>query len=350
MPLYLTYPTWIQPQIIPGLPFQWYGMMYLVAFGLSYLLMRVQVRERRLELPEGQLSDFFFWGILGLLIGARLFATLVFEESGFYWRNPHRIVWPFDESGRFVGIQGMNFYGGLLGAVAGFWLFSRRTRVPLLEWGDMLVAGVPLGYTFGRLGNFINGELYGRVTTVSWGVVFPYAERFRAGETWVQEIAAEIGMTLPDDPAALVNLPRHPTQIYEALTEGVLAWVVIWFFVRKRNPFPGFIVAFYVLWYGAWRFLIDYFRMPIGSDYFIRLASDPSIPPYRLLTPWNFILSQVWSFAMIVAGAALLVIFYRVHRRGNASGVTAAGATAGAGAAPRSTARKVRKKISKAGR
>lgn len=307
--LYIQFPEWIRPEIIPGLPFQWYGLMYLVAFAITYWLTRVQVRERGLGIPDDTLLDFFFWGIVGLLLGARIFATLLFEESGFYFRNPHRIFWPFGADGSFSGFQGMNFYGGLVGAVVGFVVYARAKKLDILTLGDMIVAGVPLGYTFGRIGNFINGELFGRVTTARWGIVFPAAESFPASEPWVAETMAAIGMEAPADPAALVNLPRHPTQLYEAFTEGVLAWLVIWFLIRKRVPFRGFIIAFYVLWYGAWRFLIDYFRMPLGSDYVIRLAADPTIPPYRLLTPWNFILSQVYSGLMVIAGVALLIGF-----------------------------------------
>lgn len=309
MALYIQFPEWINPRIVPGLPIQWYGLMYLLAFAITYVLTRYQVREQQLAIPDEQLLDFFFWGIVGLLVGARLFATLIFDESMFYWRNPHRIFWPFGADGQFTGLQGMNFYGGLLGAVLGFGIYARIKNLDLLRLGDMIVAGVPLGYTFGRLGNFINGELFGRVTTVPWGVVFPNAQRFAADEPWVQETMNEIGMPAPETTEALVNLPRHPTQLYEALAEGVLAWLVIWFIVRKRIPYRGFIVAFYVLWYGAWRFLIDYFRVPLGSDYWLRLAADRSIPPYRLLTPWNFIASQFWSGLMILAGIGLMFAF-----------------------------------------
>ena len=315
MVLYIPFPEWINPEVIPGLPFQWYGVMYLIAFALTWFLTRYQIREQGLDISDNQLIDFFFWGIVGLLVGARLFATLIFDETWFYWRNPHRIVIPFDDRGNFTGLQGMNFYGGLLGAVVGFGIYARVKRLDLLRVGDMIVAGVPLGYTFGRIGNFINGELFGRVTTVSWGVVFTNARRFSVTEPWVRETMEAVGMPFPADPAAMVNLPRHPTQLYEGFTEGIFAWLVIWFFVRKRIPYRGFVVAFYVLWYGAWRFLIDYFRMPLGSDYWIRLAADPAIPPYRLLSPWNLIASQAWSGLMILAGAGFMVAFAWWERR-----------------------------------
>lgn len=315
MMLYLEYPDWIRPEIIPGLPFQWYGLMYLVAFAVTYVLFVYQVKERRLDIEEDTIANLFLWTILGLLVGARLFATLIFDETGYYWRHPLRIFWPFDQQGRFVGLQGMNYYGGLIGAVVAVVAYVRHKKEDLLEWGDMLVAGIPLGYTFGRLGNFINGELYGRVTTVPWGMMFPKARRFEVEQSWVQEVLAATGLEASGE---MVNLPRHPTQLYEAITEGIISWVLIWFVFRKRRPFPGFIIAFYVLSYGVFRFAIDYFRMPLGSDYLLKFGGD-SIPPYLLLTPWNFITSQLFSFAMILAGLLLLFYFRSLRKDANAA-------------------------------
>jgi phosphatidylglycerol:prolipoprotein diacylglycerol transferase len=301
--LYLNFPTWLRAEIIPGLPFRWYGLMYLIAFAISYLLFMVQFRERKLETDQDTVINFFFWGIIGLLVGARLFSTLFFAGDFRYWREPWLIFWPFRD-GRFVGLQGMNYYGGLVGAIVGFVIYARVKKIDIFDWGDMLLAGVPLGYTFGRLGNFINGELYGRVTTAAWGVVFPYAQRFPASEDWVQEYAAKAGIDA--SASDLINLPRHPTQIYEGLTEGVLLWLVIWFFLRKRKPFNGFIVGFYIVAYGVFRFVIDYFRMPISArDFALRLV-DNGIPVYFVQTPLNFIPSQFYSLAMIAGGALFL--------------------------------------------
>ncbi len=342
MHLIIPFPQFLQPEIIPGLPFRWYGMMYLVAFAITYVLTLYQVKQRRLEVSTETVTDFFFWGIVGLLIGARLFSALIFDETGYYWRNPLRIFWPFDESRRFVGIQGMNYYGGLLGAVVGFMIYGRRKGLDVVDFGDMMTAAIPLGYTFGRVGNFINGELFGRVTTAPWGVIFPHAQEFPAGESWVQETARAAGLSVPADPSVLVNLPRHPTQLYEALFEGVIAWLVIWFFLRNRRPFRGFIIGIYVLSYGAFRFVIDYFRMPLGSDYLLRFASDPSIPPYRLLTPWNFIASQAWSLLMVVAGIVILIVFKRLSLQA-AEPTADAGETESRGG----SRRKLRKRINR---
>lgn len=313
---FVRYPGWIQPQILPGLPLRWYGLMYLAAFVTTYLLFIYQVRKRKLDVSNDSILNFFFWGIIGLLIGARLFATLLFDPTHTYLSRPWLIFWPFDERMRFVGLQGMNYYGGVVGAGTGFWLYCRRKRIDLLDWGDMLVAGIPLGYTFGRLGNFINAELFGRVTTLPWGMIFPDAPGFPAGQQWVQESASAAGL----DPATaavngMINLPRHPTQIYEGLVEGIILWLVIWLAFRRHKPFNGFVIGVYIIGYGIARFFLDYFRMPINTDSFAITLAHVNNPAYLLVTPLNFTNSQVYSFVMILAGAAYLILLPRIQQR-----------------------------------
>ena len=309
---YLQFPGWLSAEIIPGLPFRWYGMMYLVAFAISYLLFTVQVRQRKLDLDKDLVLNFFFWAIIGMLVGARLFSALIFEQSGFYRRQPWLIFWPF-YNGQFTGLQGMNYYGGVVGAVIAVIIYSKSKKINVLEWGDMLWAGLPLGYTFGRLGNFINAELYGRVTKASWGFLFPTAQRFSAGEEWVRTWASDVGLPVGDG-QTLVNLPRHPTQIYEGLLEGVVLWLILWFLVRKRKPYDGFIIGLYIILYGVMRFFVDYFRMPISAaDFAMRLSGD--LPVHFVQSPLNLIPSQLYSLAMIVGGAVFLGIAARLHMR-----------------------------------
>jgi phosphatidylglycerol:prolipoprotein diacylglycerol transferase len=318
MPLLaLPYPSWLSPEIIPGLPFRWYGLMYLFAFGTAYLLFNYQVKEKDLKLPQDDITNFFFWTILGLLIGARILAALVYDTSGKYLANPFLIFWPFDNKFRFTGLQGMSYHGGLLGAVTAVVLYCRIKKYSTLEWGDMLVAGIPLGYTFGRLGNFINGELYGRVTSAPWGMYFAQARKFSANEPWVREIAARVGIPL-NNPNALVNLPRHPSQLYEAFFEGIFLWAVLWFLVRNRRHFKGFIIGVYMIGYGTIRFFIEYFREPDqGIEFPIRLSSLEN-PPHLLVTPWNFTTGQILCLLMILGGTAALIIFHRLNKAGRA--------------------------------
>jgi phosphatidylglycerol:prolipoprotein diacylglycerol transferase len=291
-------------------------MMYLIAFVISYLLFMVQVRQRKLELDQDLVLNFFFWAIIGMLLGARLFSTLFFDKTGEYLSKPWLIFWPF-RGGQFIGLQGMNYYGGVVGAVIAAVIYARSKKINILDWGDMLLSGVPLGYTFGRFGNFINAELYGRVTKASWGVLFPTAQRFSAGEAWVTDWASEVGLAM-NEGQSMVNLPRHPTQIYEAILEGVILWLVLWFIVRKRKPFDGFIVGLYIVLYGVIRFGVDYFRMPISaSDFALRLVGDQ--PVHFVQSPLNLIPSQFYSLAMVLGGAVFLVIARRMKDRTSAT-------------------------------
>lgn len=328
----IPYPAWIRPEIIPGLPLRWYGLMYLVAFAITYLLFNYQVKQRELDVDKDTVMSFFFWGIVGLLVGARLFATLFFDASGRYLLQPWLIFWPFGKNMQFTGFTGMNYYGGLAGALAACIIYARVKKLSILDWGDMLAAGIPLGYTFGRLGNFINGELYGRITTAPWGMIFPHARKFPAKEQWVREFAEKCGLVIEEN-ATLVNLPRHPTQIYEGFLEGILLWLVIWFVFRKRKPFHGFLMGIYIIGYGVVRFFVDYFRVPLRDDFAIKLVAVDN-PPYLLLTPWNFLASQIFSFLMMLGGILFLVVLKRYWDR-----------KAEIGDKPRVSMRKLRKKI-----
>jgi phosphatidylglycerol:prolipoprotein diacylglycerol transferase len=317
MALAIPFPTWIKPEIIPGFPMlRWYGLMYLVAFAITYLLFRIQVRERGLQVDKDELANLFFWSIVGLIVGARLFAVTIYDAEGYYASHPLQIVWPFASvNGRpvFTGIQGMSYHGGLVGTVVGFIVYTRVRRIDTLEWGDIIVTGIPFGYFFGRLGNFINGELYGRVTSLPWGVVFPDAERIPTREAWVKQAAAAAGIDVAGK--ASVNLPRHPSQLYEALGEGILLGLVLWFVFRRRRPFKGFQLGVYLIGYGLIRFVIEYARQPDrGIDFPIKLVAVDN-PGYRFVTPWNFTTGQILCFLMIVGGAVCLALFSRAARR-----------------------------------
>ena len=313
--LTITYPSWISPEIIPGFPLlRWYGLMYIFAFATAFLLFRYQVRKGELEKAEGRgvaitdddVVSFFTWGIFGLLIGARIFATLVYDTSGIYWQKPWLIFWPFGDTGGWTGLQGMSYHGGFIGGLVGMILWSIRYKRPFFAWCDVMAASIPLGYTFGRLGNFLNGELFGRVTTSPLGMVFPNAERFKLSEGWVQATVAKLGMRIPDG-AELVNLPRHPSQLYEAFFEGIVLWAIVWFIFRKRKPFNGFLAAVYTIGYGIVRFVIEYFREPDADiGYRITAGGVPS-PTYLNESLFNLSTGQILCAIMIVAGTAFLV-------------------------------------------
>jgi len=287
---------------------RWYGLMYVVAFGIAYYLYRKQIKERNFPMSEDDLSSMFVWGIIALIAGARLFSTLIYHGDSTYWLKPWLIFWPFDGYGRFTGLQGMSYHGGALFGLLSIIIFARVKRIDFREIADMFAASVPLGYTFGRLGNFINAELYGRVTTGPLGMIFPDAAPLPTNESWVREAAEKTGIALKGD---FVNLPRHPSQIYEMLFEGVILWAIIWFF-RNRKPFKGFLVGLYFLGYGLFRFIIEYFREP-DSHLGYRLEFVKSTMPTAYSHPLlSFSTGQIFCFLMILGGIIWMIIASRL--------------------------------------
>lgn len=215
---------------------QYYGLMYLVAFGISYWLVLHRVRtEDRFAITRDQVDGLTTAMIIGVIVGGRL-GYVLFYNFGYYLARPWEIVLPFDFSDgvRFVGISGMSYHGGLIGVILAMVIFTRRHGIGFREAVDLYGPVIPLGYTFGRIGNFINGELYGRVTDAPIGMYFP---------------------------AAPEKALRHPSQLYEAFFEGVFLFLVLWF-SRKRVSTKGAMLAFYLMGYGLVRFGIEFFREP----------------------------------------------------------------------------------------
>jgi phosphatidylglycerol:prolipoprotein diacylglycerol transferase len=311
---YVAFPAWLKPEIIPGLPLRWYGLMYLVAFAVAYLLVRVQVREKGLSVPKDDVVNLFFWAIVGLMIGARLIGVTLYDPSHDYLRYPWKIIVPVSRIGgrlRFTGLMGMSYHGGLAGAIIAGIIYLKKKKWSVREWGDMLVTGSALGYTFGRLGNFINGELFGRITTLPWGMVFPLAEPFPTREPWVRELAAKVGIGITG--LQQVNLPRHPSQLYESFFEGVVLWAVLWFGFRKRRAFRGQLMAVYIMGYGLIRFLIEYVRQPDKEMGFpIQLVRLDN--PQFQFSPFNLTTGQILNLVMILIGVACYLLFRRRER------------------------------------
>ena len=214
----------------------WYSTMYLVAFGVVYLLCRKKIKNNSFtKINLEQLEDLLSWCFIGLLIGARI-GYVLFYNFEYYISNPLEIIIPFKYYGGnwvFTGIAGMSYHGGVIGVVSAIWLYSRKLKLHFFELSDFLTAAIPMGYFFGRIGNFINGELYGRVTEAPIGMYFP-----NAGDQSL----------------------RHPSQLYEALFEGIFLYYVINFFNKHKEL--GFNSGAYVVGYGFVRFFIEYFRQP----------------------------------------------------------------------------------------
>ncbi|MBI9107269.1 MAG: prolipoprotein diacylglyceryl transferase [Spirochaetales bacterium] len=302
MQAFIYFPNWIKPEIIPGFPVRWYGLMYLVAFGITYFLVIRQLKKDKPGIEEDDLLNCFFWAIIGLLIGARIFATTIYDPTHYYITRPWLIFWPFRD-GQFTGLQGMSYHGGVVGAVVSTMIYCRIRKLSWFKVADLIVAGLPLGYTFGRLGNFINGELWGRVTTKPWGIVFPHAPKFSVAGEWVRDVVHRVGMELPS--AGLINLPRHPSQLYEALLEGVILWLFLWFIVKPRKKTDGTMISFYLIGYGLVRFFIEYFREPDADMGFPLQFADAGPTPALFSSFFNFSTGQILCALMIIGGIAL---------------------------------------------
>ncbi|MDR0312268.1 MAG: prolipoprotein diacylglyceryl transferase [Treponema sp.] len=312
MLLAVNFPSWLKPEIIPGLPLRWYGLMYIVAFGIAFLLYKRQVRERHFPMTEDQLSGLFIWGIVGLMLGARIFYFLVYDTEEAI-RAPWLIFWPF-RNGRLVGFAGMSYHGGVIGTAIGVALYSWRKKFDLRELYDMFVASIPLGYTFGRLGNFINGELYGRISTGPFAMIFPQGGIYPSDRYYNVILREAEQMGLDFVRGDIFYPPRHPSQLYEALFEGIVLWAIIWLF-RNRKPFKGFLVFLYVSGYGLIRFFIEYFREPDSElGYRIEFVRN-NLPPALAHPLTSFSTGQILCLIMIFGGILWALIASRLPDR-----------------------------------
>jgi phosphatidylglycerol:prolipoprotein diacylglycerol transferase len=267
-------PYYINPNIVEIGSFQirYYSLMYIVAFLLTYILVSYRVKSENYNYKTEIIQDFFIWAIVGLIFGARL-GFVFFYNFGYYMRNPLEIFLPFEfaHGMRYVGISGMSYHGGALGVLAASLIFCRKNKINLWNLADLICPAIPLGYTFGRIGNFINGELYGRVTTVPWGMYFPLD---------------------------FTHQLRHPSQLYEAFFEGIFLFLILWN-IRKKSSFDGFLLAIYILGYGFVRFVIEYFREP-----------DPN---HGLI--WGVLsMGQVLCLLMMLIGACIYMV-RRKHQK-----------------------------------
>ena len=250
---------------IGPLHFRWYGLMYVVGFAIAWWLGLRRARRPDSGWTADQVERLVTYGVFGVIIGGRLGSMLFYDFNNFV-REPWKVFHIMD--------GGMAFHGGLIGVVIALWLFARSQGKGLLHVGDFAAPLVPLGLAAGRIGNFINGELWGRPTDVSWAMVFPH------------------------DP---LQVPRHPSQLYEFALEGVLLFVLLWWFSSKPRP-VGAVSGLFLLGYGLFRFLVEFLREPDAHLGFVALD-------------WMS-MGQVLSVPMILLGSALLAWAYRT-RRGN---------------------------------
>ena len=314
MSLFINYPSWISPYVIKGLPIRWYAVMYVFAFATAYILFMGLLKEKEnRDIKKESAEDLFIYCVIGLLIGARLGSCLFYDDALYYLSHPWLIFWPF-RNGEFVGLPGMSYHGGVIGAIVAGLIYTKVKKISFLRFADLITSAIPFAYTWGRLGNFINGELYGRVTTSRMGMVFPTAERFSTTHQWVRSVADTVGIVY--SPGDYVNLPRWPIQLFEAFFEGIVLGIVIWFVVRKikkkRNMADGTILASYLMGYGLIRFILEYFRQP-DSDIGYVIGHSSNI--YLFESVLNISKGQVFCLLMVIGGLALLLCVNLIAKR-----------------------------------
>ena len=227
------------------LDIHWYGVMYLLAFLSFWLIANHRAARQHWWGWSGQdVSDVLFYGMLGVIVGGRV-GYMLFYASDMLAQNPLSVFRIWD--------GGMSFHGGLLGVgIALFW-FARRTRRSFWQISDFVVPMIPLGLAFGRLGNFIGGELWGRLSDVPWAMIFAKSTGFRNGETAALMEAWQSG--------ALDHLARHPSQLYQAGLEGLTLFIILMWYSRKPRPSAS-ISGLFLIGYGVFRMIAEFFRQP----------------------------------------------------------------------------------------
>lgn len=213
-----------------SIPVHWYGLMYVLALLSALVIAKWIVEKDNMEITKDQLDDYFIYAEIGVILGARLGYVLFYDtHTMYYLTQPWQIFNPFID-GQFVGIRGMSFHGAIGGFLIGSYLFYRRHGVPFGRLMDVVALSVPLAYVFGRIGNFLNQELIGRATDVPWGIY-------------------------------VYDTLRHPSQLYEALVEGVVVFFIIYLY-RKRKAFEGELILLYGVAYGLGRAFVEFYRAP----------------------------------------------------------------------------------------
>lgn len=253
------------PQLSPimfsigAIDFYWYGMMYVIGFVSFWVLSLRRAANPASGIRPEQVGDMLFYGIIGVIVGGRMGYILFYQFERFMadWTVLLRI-WE----------GGMSFHGGVLGVLLALWLFARKQKQSFLKTIDFCIPPIPIGLCAGRIGNFINGELWGRPSDLPWAMVFPHVDA----------------------------LPRHPSQLYEAVLEGLFLFVVLWIYASKPHPY-GRVAGWFAILYSGVRFLVEFTRAP---------------DPHLQFIAWDWLtMGQLLSVPLCAAGILLLYLSRR---------------------------------------
>jgi len=244
----------------------WYGIMYVLALISAYMFAKWLIKRDQLPITREMLDDYFFWVEIGVILGARIgYVFFYSDHKEYYFSHPWQIFNPFS-NGEFVGISGMSYHGALIGFLIASYLFSRKHKIQFLFLLDLVAISVPIGYIFGRIGNFLNQELVGRVTEVPWGIY-------------------------------VFDSLRHPSQLYEAILEGLAVFLFL-FWYRTKTKFMGEMAMLYGIAYGTSRFIAEIWRAPDIQLGFIA---------------WNWLtMGQLLSGVMVLIGIFGLLYFHKI--------------------------------------
>lgn len=417
---FINYPSWLKPEIFSFLNIpdgslfsflnflRWYGLMYVIGFIVSYFQSIYILKKDDLQtLNKSIIEEYYFWAILGLIFGGRIFSCIVYNFN-YYIRHPFEIIIPF-HNGQFVGYAGMAFHGAAMGVFLVSILFtykyipyeinsehfkhnilskitnfndkkillniykenkeknvfyideknkkkkifnlkktssnrknisrifkSIKYKLNFRELCDLVFPIIPLGYTFGRIGNFINSELWGRITASPIGMLFKNADKVPLNLESTQKVINQLGWKInetlfkvfnssgkeikdtlgyvSDQNGNLtnilgINLPRHPSQLYEAFFEGIVLFLIMWFPARKFKPFKGFMASAYLIFYSIFRFFIEFFREPDSQFSNIKQGK------YIGFILGKLSMGQILSVLMIIFGIGLGIYFYYLSKK-----------------------------------
>jgi len=247
-----------------GFKVHWYGIMYILALLSALYMAKYIVKKDNLSISEKVLDDYFIWVEIGIILGARIgYFIFYVPNNSYYFTHPWQMFNPF-VNGEFVGIRGMSYHGAVIGFAIASLLFVKFKKANLWQLLDIVAVSIPIGYVFGRIGNFLNQELIGRVTDVSWGIY-------------------------------VNGILRHPSQLYEAFFEGFVIFIIL-FLYRKRKKFDGELIALYMILYGIFRSFCEMFRAP-----------DPQLG----FIIGHFTMGELLSFVMILAGIVIYITKFR---------------------------------------